>query len=309
MSLRHYLRQYDGWQNHLKRLMSQYAGSEIINLQADRRYLSMSLTNERQDEVQAYLDVDRWLCEGDAHLPELAWQQVPLTYLSQWLGTMQLSFTVNDTVWTVQRLYQQQQALPERMLLLPAKPCPLLVTDWPAAQESSGTAGNEARTPISFRLQYVLGNSALPLSMLLDASVGDLLLIKHFSPRLVIGQRHLFAFSYQQNEEILVEQQLWDESQENRDEEETLLQWSQLPVDIEFVLDSRTVTLETLDKIAPGTVLPVNSLAEKKIKIYLNRKFFARGELVALDNGSLAVEINQINDVTDGRVGCSDVEQ
>jgi type III secretion protein Q len=44
------------------------------------------------------------------------------------------------------------------------------------------------------------------------------------------------------------------------------------------------------------------------MKIYLNKQLFARGELVALENGTLAVEVNHVNPGLVGHVGLSDAE-
>ena len=44
------------------------------------------------------------------------------------------------------------------------------------------------------------------------------------------------------------------------------------------------------------------------MRIYLNKQLFARGELVALENGTLAVEVNHVNPKLTGGMGLSDVE-
>ncbi|WP_445450487.1 FliM/FliN family flagellar motor switch protein [Erwinia amylovora] len=129
-------------------------------------------------------------------------------------------------------------------------------------------------------------------------AVGDLLLIQHQSASLRIGKIKLYHLSLNDNKEVAVLEKFTDGYDECRDEDETLNRWSDLPIEIEFVLDSKSVTLAELDTIEPGTLFPLNDCAEQRVKIYLNRKFFARGELVALDNGNLAVEIKQVNTVS-----------
>jgi len=106
-----------------------------------------------------------------------------------------------------------------------------------------------------------------------------------------------------------VEKFIFDSQPSEQTEEEHLLDWTKLPVDIEFVLDNNTITLGQMNDINIGSTLPVSMNAEQKIKIYLNRKFFALGELVALEGGGLAVEINQINMQLENKMSISDVEQ
>ncbi|MCX8958712.1 FliM/FliN family flagellar motor switch protein [Erwinia psidii] len=308
MSLWRHLRQYDARQTPLERHVREHPGSKIAAMREDCRYLCLSLNNAAQDEAEAYLDLDRWLCEMAVHLPGIAWQQVPSGYLLRWLNNMQLSFLVENTLWNVQAMTMFNQELPGEMLLIPAKPCPLLCFQWPVTQNRDMQTGGRLYAQMPFTLRYVLGNSQLPLSVLIDVALGDLLLITRYSPCLTIGQRRLFTFHYHQDQEIIVEQQIYEESQEYRAEEEALLQWSKLPVDIEFVLDSHTVTLAELNNIAPGEVMPLSPQAEKTVKIYLNKALFARGELVALESGMLAVEINQINQLADGLVDYPNAE-
>ncbi|MEW5290512.1 FliM/FliN family flagellar motor switch protein [Erwinia papayae] len=308
MSLRQHLRVFNKKQTPLERQMSQHPDSRIVDIQKDARYLTLLLTDPQQNQTEAFLHIDHWLDVMSVQLPGIPWQQVPLNYLVCWLNSMQLSFLVKDTIWEVQTITLPEQALPERMLSLPAQPCPLLCLKWPVDHNADNENGDRLREKIPFILRYVLGTSQLPLATLVDVAVGDLLLIKQYSPHLAIGQRCLFTFNYDRYQEVIVEEQLYDESQEYRAEEETLLQWTQLPVDIEFVLDSRSVTLNDLDDICPGTVLPVSPQAEHQVKIYLNRKFFGQGELVALENGTLAVEVNKINSMNARLTDYSDVE-
>ncbi|WP_312043288.1 FliM/FliN family flagellar motor switch protein, partial [Erwinia sp.] len=146
---------------------------------------------------------------------------------------------------------------------------------------------------VPFQLNYVLGYSQLSLAQLTNVAAGDSLLIKHNFIHLAVGDRQLFKLSYYPNQEVSVEEQL-EEYDQAYYEDEVLHDWTSLPVNIEFVLDGRTVTLAELDEITPGTSLALTPGAEQNIKIYLNKKLFARGELVALENGSLAVEVNHV---------------
>lgn len=270
-----------------------HPGSEIIELQTERRFLVLELINEEDWSTTAYLDIDEWLKEMELYLPAIPWTQVPLSYLNRWLNTLQLRFNVEECIWSVQRLSAPAHPLPKELLQLPAQPCALLCQNWPVS-DGLAVSSKQWVFQLPFTLDYVLGNSRIALSALTGLACGDVLVINQYSPRIVTGQCPLFHFNYHDGQEIIVEDKFAAEHDDFRQDEEILFEWMHLPVDVEFVLDSTTVLLKELDTIQPGTTLPVSHGAEKKIKIYINRKLLAYGELVSLENGALAVEINQI---------------
>ncbi|MGE4802491.1 FliM/FliN family flagellar motor switch protein [Yersinia hibernica] len=307
MSLRSHLRQRDSRQLMLELLCSRHPGSEITEFIAGERYLQLLLQDEQGNRGHAWLNVDAWLEYMDAHLPDIPWLEVPLNYLARWLNHLQLSFLFEEQVWDVAQIALSANPLPEKALLLPAEPCPLLCLDWPKSEDNAQGVPAISSYRVPFRLQYVLGYSQLPLAQLADVAPGDLLLITQDFAHLAVGHRRLYKLSYHPNQEVIVEEQLAEHDQEYH-EEEVLHEWMSLPVDIEFVLDGRTVTLAELEEITPGTALALTPDAEQNIKIYLNKKLFARGELVALENGSLAVEVNHVNPTLQGNRVQPDVE-
>lgn len=307
MSLWSQLRLNDSAQMKLERARHYYPGREIIETQAETRYLQVQLIDEDNRHTTAFFCVDLWLQNMDSHLPGIPWQQVPLSYLARWLNTLQLSFLIEDIVWTVDNIILPEQPVPAKLLSLVAEPCTILCLDWPNYSAEENKSGiNFSQLPLTLR--YVLGKNQVPLSLLADLVPGDLLIIRQQSYYLAIGQYNLFNFSYQGNDNIMVEQFTLANQQSEYAEEEHLLDWTKLPVDIEFVLDSNTITLEKLNNIDIGSTLPVSSGSEQRIKIYLNRKFFALGELVALESGGLAVEVNQINVRPESQVRDPDAE-
>ncbi len=308
MSLRSQLRISDSMYQNLERARHDYPGREVIETQADTRYLQLQLVNEDSRQATAFFSIDLWLENMNSHLPDIPWQDIPLNYLIRWLNTLQLNFLVEDIIWTVENINQPGQPVPARLLALTAEPCTILCLDWPGhSKDESRTGINLSQLPLNLR--YVLGTSQAALSVLVDLLPGDLLIIRQPSYYLAVGQCNLFSFSYQGNDEVIVEKIIFDSQSPEQAEEEHLLDWTKLPVDIEFVLDNKTITLGQLDDINIGSTLPVSVDAEQKIKIYLNRKFFALGELVALEGGGLAVEINQINMRSENKMSIPDVEQ
>jgi len=308
MSLRSRLRMSDSMYLNLERARHDYPGREVIETRAETRYLKLQLVNEDSQQTTAFFSIDLWLENMNSHLPDIPWQEIPLEYLTRWLNTLQLNFQVENLIWMVENISQPGQPVPARLLALAAEPCTILCLDWPDnSKEESRTGINLSQLPLNLR--YVLGTSQAALSVLVDLVPGDLLVIKQRSFVLAIGQCNLFCFNYQGNDEVIVDKFIFDGLPSEQAEEEHLLDWTQLPVDIEFVLDNNTITLGQLDDINIGSTLPVSANAEQKIKIYLNRKFFALGELVALEGGGLAVEINQINMHPENKMSISDVEQ
>lgn len=308
MSLRNHLRLRNQQHSALEQMQLQHPGSEIVEVKPEARYLQMHLSDEQGEGAEAFINIDNWLQKMDVHLPGIPWQDVPLSYLARWLNNLQISFLVEEIVWDVQSIAPPADNLPATLLQLPAQPVSLLCHEWPVSNDATQQEG-VVLTELPFNVRYVLGRSQLPLSVLADVAVGDLLMITDYFPTINIGKRRLFSFNHIENQGVIVEESYNDEMDMYHAEEETLLEWTSLPVDIEYVLDSNTVTLAELEDIRPGVALPIAAGAEQRIKIYLNRKLFAQGELVALESGALAVEVNQINPGKGGESGYSDAEQ
>lgn len=308
MNIRHHLRHIDHSQMALELLRNNHAGSKITNLKAGERYLQLLLNNKYDLQCEALLNVDIWLQEMDYLLPGIPWRQVPLSYLLRWLNSLQLSFILKDEVWNVERVELPTSPLPEKVLSLPTQPCPLLCLHWPEIADLAGHKWRFRQYGIPFILHIVLGHSLLAISLTIDIAVGDMLIIQHNHPFLKIGNNKLFHLSLSHDQEVIVQEKFICTEENYRDEEESLLKWSDLPVEIEFVLDSKVVTLAELDTIQPGTSFSLNQDAEQRVKIFLNKKYFGHGELVALENGYLAVEVNQVNTISMGELETSDAE-
>lgn len=307
MTLRSQLRLRNATQIMLEKACHRYPGRTVVQVRKEARYLELALADEQGRQASAFFDADLWLDSMDEHLPGIPWQDVPERYLARWLKTLQLNFMVEEIIWTVSDVRLPAQPLPEKLLSLSAEPCPILCTEWPGGDGQTGHSGLDL-SELPLTLRYVLGNIRLPLSRLCELVPGDLLLLRQPAGYLAVGQQKIFQISYQGNDEVIVEQPIFENMHPDLAEEEHLLDWANLPVDIEFVLDSSAVTLGALNSLDTGSVLPVNAGAEQRIKIYLNRKFFALGELVALEGGGLAVEVRQINKQAEQPMSDADAE-
>ncbi|CAO96947.1 FliM/FliN family flagellar motor switch protein [Erwinia tasmaniensis] len=309
MNLRTHLRLRKEIECGTELLKIHHPGSEITELEQSVRYLSLSLYNKDGVYNTALLNVDMWLQESDYELPGIPWHLVPLNYIRRLLETLQLTFLIGSEIWEMEGIKLPPQNLPSEVLSLPARPYPLLCHEWLESHNSLINTLYLRKCGIPFVIDVILGYSQLPVIKVVDVAKGDLLLIQHQSGYLQIGSKKIFILDFVDKKEIVVLDKLTDYEDHYRDEEEKLFSWSDLSVEIEFVLDSKSYTLTELDAIHPGMILPLNQDAEKRVKIYLNKKFFARGELVALESGNLAVEINQINKDLTNEMDIPDVEQ
>lgn len=303
MSLQHHLRQRNESRVALEQLRDRHPGSEIATLLPDERYLQVLLQDEQGSRMQAWFNIDSWLKEMDVHLPDIPWGEVPLDYLARWLNHLQLAFRYAENTLEAIKIVSPSSPLPDRALSLPAAPSPLLCVEWAGGEDNADEGQASAADWMPVRLRYVLGYSPLTVAQLADVSVGDLLLIKENFAHLAVGERRLYRLTYHPHQEVIVEELLMEHHLQHRqsfDEEESLHDWSALPVELEFVLGGRTATLAELEDIIPGTALALGPDAEQHIKIYLNKKLFARGELVALENGGLAVEVSHVNPTLTG---------
>lgn len=307
MSLWGHLRQRNSHQQMLMRLTSRHPGSEVVHPSPNERYLALLLQDEDGRQAEVWLDVDRLLEARRLDLPEIPWRDIHLSYLARWLGNLDLRFIYEDEVWATAQISPCVQPLPKMALSLPAKPVPLLCIKWPES-ERSGLRGI-IQKQIPFRMKFVLGYSRLILGQLIEVAPGDLLLIKREFMHLAVGQWGLYRLRYDMEQEVsIVEEHLAEHDNMYREEDPPLHDWANLPVEIEFVLDWRTVSLAELEAIGPGSALALNPDAEKNIKIYLNKTLFARGELVVLETSGLAVEINHVNPGLIARMDAADAE-
>ncbi len=293
MNLRRYLRKIDCQKIKLEQLHYRNPGSEITETNNEGRYLQIELENEYGVQASAWFCVENVLNSASFHMEGIPWSEIPLDYIVRWLNEYHFEFYVNDTNWVVKTFTTPYTPLPSKVLTLDSKPWKIQCIDWPECKASVPAI---YASDIPFQMSFVLGYSQTSVTQLIDIDIGDLLLIKNLSPRLSVGDRQLYKLNYFPNKEVIVEEMLEDSDQQHY-ENEILDDWASLPVNIEFVLDGQTVTLNELEQITPGMSFPLNQQSEKKIKVYLNKKLFARGELVALENGTLAVEINQIHPI------------
>lgn len=295
MTLRNKLRLIEYPNVHLNAIKRHHPDSEIVVFNSSNRYVNIDLVNEIGLEVQAFIDIDMLLQNHEYADQGIPWINVPLHVIVKYISTMHLLFKINGEDWMVQCANFPSEFMPKHALKIPANPCCVYCTHWLEKEQLADAPLDLGLVNIPFQLNYCLGNSQVSLSDLAALSVGDLLLIKQKLFTLNIASIRLYNFNYSYDQEIIVEDIYNENKTSNPDEREIFFKWTELPVDIEFVLDQQELPLHKLESIEPGTVFKINANAEKQVKIYVNRKLFAAGELVALEDDTLAVEIRELS--------------
>ncbi|EBZ4888377.1 hypothetical protein EZW88_23730 [Salmonella enterica subsp. enterica serovar Bredeney] len=286
---RYGLRVVERKNSELSKLCSILPGSKVVRLSMNRRYVNVDLHNDLSDQINALLDIDIWLDVKDIELPEIPWKEVPLPYLVHWLIRSDTKFFFNNEVWHINGGSIPDNVQSE-MLQLMSEPCPLLVCDWQFPSESKKKLLSE----LPLELRFVLGYSDIPLSEIMNLTSGDILLITRQLQRIVYRDNIFFDFIYQHNSGVIVNDRVLGEKiADYQNAENEYFEWSELPVEVEFVLDKMILKLVDLDNISKGDILPITDEAEKNIRIYVNKKLLAAGELVELDN-KLAVELKEL---------------
>ncbi|ELD0488023.1 FliM/FliN family flagellar motor switch protein [Escherichia coli] len=286
---RYGLRLTDKDESKLKVMCSSLPGSEVVAVADNVRYVSLLISDRQNNVACVLLDIDKFLIEKHLYLPEIPWLQVPLNYIVQWLTNTGLQFVINETTWNTQQVTIPKN-IPKKMLCLPSEPVSLLCTEWPLWNKPYPFITHDELT---FELRYVLGYSTLSLNDLINIVSGDILIIERANARIMTGQYVLYEFDYNEEKGGVVGNMVNTNAGLQGKKEEIQFEWCDLPVDVEFVLDKLTISLSELDKISVGDTLPLALNAEKNIKIYINKKLLAIGELVEIDNGMLAVEVTQ----------------
>jgi len=69
---------------------------------------------------------------------------------------------------------------------------------------------------------------------------------------------------------------------------------AQVPVTLTFILQKNKVTVEKLEKMYEGEVIPLEPSIEERIEIRANNVRIARGKLLGMENGALGIELTQL---------------
>lgn len=153
-------------------------------------------------------------------------------------------------------------------------------------------------------LLFCLGTSKFPLRSLGVIQAGDVLLIDRPSGKVCSNNETLFQFKLDQESLMILEpndepEGLDSDTADLANHDSTVKdpqnKFDNLPVQLSFILMEKSVTLAELKAMIPGETITISADAIMNVEIRVNQHKFARGELVQLTDGSLAVEIRQIS--------------
>lgn len=295
MSLFTRLRCSDQERQTLMKLHTQLPGCSWVERKSPDYYLSLIFINEKKQQLTTYLDMGKWLSESDNTLPGLSWLDIPEAYLFQWLNNSWNNITLLNQRWELSNVCRTEEVTTDLSLAVPVNGTMLLISSWPDEEVSCNEINDMSF--LKQRMDFVIGNSTTTASVVSNIENGDLLLIDVWQPRAEVGDKVLANIRIDEEFKEVVMSNLIDCNKEYNDSEDELysFDWGNLPVTIKYVLSAQKCTLSELESINAGSVFPLPTNAEKNVKVYVNDRLFAFGELVTVDDQDLAVEIHTIN--------------
>jgi type III secretion protein Q len=160
---------------------------------------------------------------------------------------------------------------------------------------------------VPLRIDFRLGTSTLPMSLLGQIAIGDALLIQRPAQIAMVGEKPLCRFHFE-GAEIMLDRQFetYEENllQENEDGDEIYdeaephsddsFRLDELPVVVEFILHRETMCFSDLRELYTGSVLTAQPDAASKVKIRANGRLVATGQLVQVGE-QLAVQVQTVH--------------
>ncbi|MEO9383006.1 YscQ/HrcQ family type III secretion apparatus protein [Chromobacterium phragmitis] len=204
-----------------------------------------------------------------------------------------ISASAAPLAWPVAGLPRGRVVAGERREGVPQRPMLRLDTPqgevWLERAPQLAQAGRD-RVPdaLPMPLSFSLGDSLVSLALLRRARAGDVLLIAR--PAQTVNCRGRAIGTYQWMEQGIKME--WRNDMAAAEESKPLDGFGQLPVRLEFVLQTSEVSLDELRALCQSNVLPLGADAERRVELRAVGALLGRGELVQLD-GRLGVEIAQ----------------
>ncbi|MGN7915550.1 FliM/FliN family flagellar motor switch protein [Enterobacter sp. 22466] len=299
MTLREVLRSVSMEERALNALRSRLPGSwiEPVKVDEETRYLCLTLQDDAQRKATAFVSLPLWLEKHCEQLPGLAWRDVPVEYLVNLFRGSVSEWIVADDRWLVVNVELAEPLSQAFWVVVPASPLALAVMDWPAGTVS--TPSNSITGSLRVMLRYVLGNSFLTLNQLATLEPGDVLVVEQSALRLMVNQHAIFHLYQTEPEVLIVGETMKNESTSEHEDDvqhqDVHFEMGDILLRVEFVLGRHEASLSELEGMTEGCFLPLPVDAEKQLTVCLNQQAVAKGELVTLRDGRLAVEIMQVH--------------
>lgn len=151
---------------------------------------------------------------------------------------------------------------------------------------------------LPLRLELVLGCSELSYRYLKRLQPGDILLVNQLKETVQIGDRTLAK--YRQQEDYFMLEDIYDDDDdhysplhEHQNYQPQRIGMNNIPVQLTFIINELTMTLEELSALHVGDVIAAGEGGENSVRICANGALLAKGELVMADE-RLGVEIQTL---------------
>lgn len=159
-----------------------------------------------------------------------------------------------------------------------------------------------SKNKISAIAQFQLGNSKMSVSLLKTLSLGDIVLIDSIDFSLIISEKKWMRYQWHEGENAVVldEELLTNEIEKEEDvdtntatqENIDLKSIDTIPITLSFLLASKVLPIEEIEKLAPGQQIILPDNASRHITLVVNGVAIAQGELIKVGE-RLAVEIQR----------------
>lgn len=148
--------------------------------------------------------------------------------------------------------------------------------------------------------KYFLGKTIITFRSLSSLEPGDVILIKKPEFKVFFGDNFWSSYSFA-DEGVFMSDMLYeiDNNEESESIElseqvgEKFINRDKISIEISFLLDKKKISLLDFTAMTKGSILPLNTGCENKIKIYINDSLWGYGALIYIEE-NLAVEVSQI---------------
>lgn len=162
-----------------------------------------------------------------------------------------------------------------------------------------------SKNKINAIAQFQLGNSKISVSLLKTLSLGDIVLIDSIDSSLIIGEKKWMRYQWQEGENTVVLDEKLPTNEVEKEasiddidtntatqENEDLKSIGTIPITLSFLLASKVLSIEEIEKLAPGQQIILPDNASRQITLVVNGVAIAQGELIKVGE-RLAVEIQR----------------
>lgn len=271
--------------------------------------------NADDGEWQALLDPREWLAQTAPELAAMAASACDDRQIMALFNAMPRPLTFADGALDYRRLQAQESLAPIEgrdapMPRVSARECALWIKAIAPRRAMPPMQGGHRLRGVPLTLAFILGVSRLPAAIAGEVAVGDIVLITTRTRRVTCQGKRMGHFC-QQEEMIMIDEnheevqdegheggydeyrQPMDDHQPSMDSAPLPEAMAALPLNVEFILQRRFLSIGEVQAFFAGKVLGLDPACEQNIELRSNGHLLARGELVQLED-RLGVEIMEL---------------